>query len=78
MKLSAKTFETVAMFDQEYLADIAQAKLVAAGIRAEVAEGGGFHWNPFATAMPARFSVTVPAKSAKKAKAILGRVRGKI
>jgi hypothetical protein len=73
MKLFAKTRYTVAMFDQEYLADIAQAKLIAAGIRAEIVAGGGGLWSIFSSAPELRFSVVVPTKHAKRARSILGK-----
>ncbi len=71
MKLFAKSFVTVATFDEEYLADIAQVRLLAAGIRAEVGTVSVFRWNPFSSGVVGRFSVTVPQQSLKKARVIL-------
>ncbi len=71
MKLFAKTFITVATFEEEYLADIAQVRLLAAGIRAEVSAVSTFRWNPFSAQSDGQFSVSVPRSSAKKARAIL-------
>ena len=62
----------VATFEQEHLADIAYAKLIAAGIRAEITDHVGFSRNPFAPGKASRYSVLVPAKSVRKAKHILG------
>lgn len=72
MKFMGKSSVVVATFEQEHLADIAHAKLVAAGIRAEVTDHIGFSWNPFASSPAAKFSILVPGKSVRKAKHILG------
>lgn len=71
MKLFAKTFVTVATFEEEYLADIAQVRLLAAGIRAEVNAASTFRWNPFSAQSDGQFSLMVPRSLVKKAKAIL-------
>ncbi len=59
-------------YTQEHQADIAYAKLLAAGIRdAEVAHGVAHSWNPFAQQGPGTWTVTVPTVFLKKAKKIL-------
>lgn len=72
MKLFAKSFVTVASFDQEHLADIALVRLLSAGIRAEIQTSSGSLWNLFSQA-GARYAVVVPGRSVKKARAILGK-----
>jgi hypothetical protein len=71
MKLFAKTFGMVATFEEEYLANIAQVRLLAAGIRAEVSATSTFRWNPFSPQSDGRFSLLVPSGALKKARAIL-------
>ena len=72
MKFMGKASVVVATFEQEHLADIAQAKLIAAGIRAEITDHIGFSWNPFMSGTTGTFSILVPGTSVRKAKHILG------
>lgn len=71
MKHHGSVFVVAATMDDEVRAEIACAKLMVAGIPSEIAGDSTFHWNPFATRLPAKFSVMVPATAAVKAKKIL-------
>lgn len=75
MKGMRKSTAVIATYEEEHLADIAQAKLISAGVPTEVSISSPFRWNPFAEALPSRYSVLVPGKYVKKAKAILGKSR---
>lgn len=66
---------SVATYPQEYLGEIAQAKLLAAGIPAELSGATAFRWNPFAPPVLAEYTLLVPRHLEKKARAILKRRR---
>lgn len=72
MNSSSSPIVSVVTYTQEHQADIAYAKLLAAGIRdAEVVHGAARSWNPFAQQGPGTYAVTVPSIFLKKAKKIL-------
>lgn len=74
MKSYASTV-SVASYPEEYLAAIAQARLLAAGIPAELSETAAFRWNPFAPPVVEEYTLLVPRHLEKKARAILKRRR---
>jgi len=71
MKHHGKVFVVATTVDDELRADIACAKLMAAGIPSEAAGDSTFHWNPFVARMPAKFTIMVPASALQRAKKIL-------
>lgn len=71
MRNHGKVLVVAATMDDEVRAEIACAKLMIAGIPAEIVGDSTFHWNPFSAHVPARFSIMVPVTAAQRAKKIL-------
>lgn len=71
MRNPGKALEIVARYDEPYKADIAQAKLVANGIQAQIANDTVARWNPFLTNAIGGVAVLVPAKDLSKARKLI-------
>jgi hypothetical protein len=66
--------QVVAHYDEPYKADIAQAKLVANGINAQIFDQTVASWNPFLTKAIGGISVMVPSRDLSKARKVLGKM----
>lgn len=75
MRNRGKMLEVVARYDQPYKADIAQAKLIVNGIRAELANDAVARWNPFLSPAIGGVSVLVKASDLTRARKVLGNLR---
>lgn len=71
MKHDSHCTEIVATYEEDFRADIAQVKLLAARISCEIVENSVFRWNPFSAKMPGTYTVLVKRHDVMRARKIL-------
>lgn len=71
MKHDSHCTEIVATYEEDFRADIAQAKLLAARISCEIVENSVWRWNPFSAKAPGSHTVLVKPRDAMRARKIL-------
>lgn len=71
MKHDLHCTEIVATYEEDFRADIAQVKLLAARISCEIVGNSVFRWNPFAAKAAGTHTVLVKSRDVMRARKVL-------